>query len=210
MGNYVKYPRTPHLPWSPGATSDDVFLVDTSGFENKQVVVTEKMDGENTTLYQDYMHARSINSRHHESRNWVKGFHSTFAHLIPNGWRICGENMYAIHSIQYEDLPSYFIAFGIFDEQNRCLSWESFLTKCNELNLSTPKVFYSGVWDREKIQGLTYDAKFVEGYVVRLADSFHYDEFYKSVAKCVRKGHVQSEKHWMHQMVRPNKLKGSS
>ena len=197
------------MPWSPGATSDDVFLVDTSSFENKQVIVTEKLDGENTTLYQDYMHARSINSRHHESRNWVKGFHSTFAHLIPNGWRICGENMYAVHSIEYKDLPSYFIAFGIFDDQNRCLSWDKFLEKCQELNLSTPNVFYSGVWDEKKVEALTYDAKSVEGYVVRVAEPFHYKDFSKSVAKCVRKGHVQTETHWMHQEIRPNKLRES-
>jgi len=47
----VKYPRTPHLPWSPGASSDDVRHLNIDHFKNKQVVVTEKMDGENTSLY---------------------------------------------------------------------------------------------------------------------------------------------------------------
>lgn len=38
----------------------------------------------------------------------------------------------------------------------------------------------------------------VEGYVVRISDSFHYDDFSKSVAKCVRAGHVGStDDHWM-------------
>ncbi|MEI8604633.1 RNA ligase family protein [Pseudoalteromonas sp. B160] len=46
----VKYPRTPHLPWSPGATEDDIHQGNLSCFANKQVVVTEKMDGENTTF----------------------------------------------------------------------------------------------------------------------------------------------------------------
>ena len=53
----IKYPRTPHLPWSLGATNDDVKQRDLSHFVGKQVVVTEKMDGENTTLYNDYIHA---------------------------------------------------------------------------------------------------------------------------------------------------------
>lgn len=42
-----KYPRTRHLPSSPGATSDDKFISDFSGFKGKKVVITEKMDGEN-------------------------------------------------------------------------------------------------------------------------------------------------------------------
>lgn len=53
--NYKKYPRTYHLPWSLGKTDDDKTLKTTEIFKNKKVVVTLKMDGENTTLYKDYM-----------------------------------------------------------------------------------------------------------------------------------------------------------
>ncbi|MET3986910.1 hypothetical protein ABIC27_004807 [Streptomyces sp. PvR034] len=44
------YPRTPHLPWSPGATPDDVRAGDLSGLpglRGREVVVTEKLDGSN-------------------------------------------------------------------------------------------------------------------------------------------------------------------
>jgi hypothetical protein len=67
----IKYPRTLHLPWSPGVSSDDRVLHDLSCFTNKEVVVTTKMDGENTTLYADVFHARSIDGRHHSSRDWL-------------------------------------------------------------------------------------------------------------------------------------------
>ncbi len=49
----VSYPRTPHLPWSPGVAADDVRVADLSGLARREVVVTEKLDGENTTLYSD-------------------------------------------------------------------------------------------------------------------------------------------------------------
>lgn len=62
------YPRTPHLPWSPGASADDVRVADLSGFAGIEVVVTEKLDGENTTLYPDGLHARSLDSAHHPAR----------------------------------------------------------------------------------------------------------------------------------------------
>ena len=47
----VKYPRTYHLPYSKGYTSDDKVLTSDNQFQTMDVVVTEKMDGENTTIY---------------------------------------------------------------------------------------------------------------------------------------------------------------
>ena len=45
-----------------------------------------------------------------------------------------------------------------------------------------------------------------EGYVVRLHDEFKFVDFNKSVCKFVRKGHVQTDEHWMHREIIPNKL----
>jgi len=47
FSRYVKYPRTYHLPWSPGVTKDDRVIKSTNVFEGREVVVTVKMDGEN-------------------------------------------------------------------------------------------------------------------------------------------------------------------
>ncbi|WP_444997397.1 RNA ligase family protein [Aliikangiella sp. IMCC44359] len=127
MNTRYKYPRTPHLPWSPGATRDDIRCVDSKIFEDRMVVVTEKMDGENATLYKNHMHARSIDSRHHPSRDWLKKFHASIAYNIPAGWRICGENLFAQHSIAYKNLSSYFYGFSIWNEDNDCLSWKDTL-----------------------------------------------------------------------------------
>ena len=52
----VKYPRTYHLPWSHGRTKDDRGFDDMSSFIGKEVVVTIKMDGEQTTMYKDHIH----------------------------------------------------------------------------------------------------------------------------------------------------------
>jgi len=108
---YVKYPRTYHLPWSPGLTDDDRMLPSVSVFEGQEIVVTRKMDDENTTMYPDYLHARSLEEEHHESRGWVKRLHAEICWNIPQGWRICGENLFALHSIRYDDLLSYFLVF---------------------------------------------------------------------------------------------------
>src|SRR5262245_28756711 len=120
----VRYPRTPHLPWSPGATSDDVRLAGLGGLEGQEAVVTEKLDGENTTLYRGGRHARSRGSAHHPSRAWVKALHGRIASQIPEGWRVCGENLYARHSLAYDELQSWFYGFSVWDGEDRCLDWD--------------------------------------------------------------------------------------
>lgn len=203
----VKYPRTPHLPWSPGATNDDIHHQNTLVFANKNVVVTEKMDGENTSIYHDYVHARSIDSRFHPSRTWVKALQAEIGYRIPPGWRVCGENLYARHSIAYENLPGYFIGFSIWNEENSCLSWSDTKLWMAKLNLPTPKELYVGIWDESAIRNISPDTGNMEGYVVRMAEAFDYSLFSNSVAKWVRANHVNTEKHWMHSAIIPNGLK---
>ena len=210
MSSYVKYPRTPHLPWSPGVSSDDVRTHDLSSFTGQRVVVTEKLDGENTSMYRDHIHARSIDSKHHPSRDWVKGFHATIAHEIPEGWRLCGENLYARHSIAYDHLRSYFYLFSVWDADNRCLSWPETEEWAELLGLPTPRVLFEGPFDAVAIERIKVDETESEGYVVRLAAGFGYTDFATSVAKWVRPNHVQSDGHWMHQAVVPNGLVGDS
>ena len=209
MVNRYKYSRTFHLPWSLGRSSDDKTLSSVDHFMGKPVVVTEKMDGENTTMYPDYIHARSIDGRHHPSRDWVKQLQGEVGYLIPDGWRICGENLYARHSIPYENLPSYFMAFSVWDQYNICLDWNYTKYVCHSLNLHMTPVLYEGVFDEALLRKMAseMDLTKCEGYIVRLADQFHYDDFATSVAKFVREDHVQSEDHWMHQEIIPNRLK---
>lgn len=204
--NRYKYSRTPHLPWSPGGTSDDIHCRTAKQFEGKTVVVTEKMDGENTSLYRDHIHARSTDSRHHRSRDWVKALHGRIAHQIPEHWRICGENVFAQHAIQYNTLPSYFLAFSVWTEDNIGLSWSETIEWLKLLELTPPKVIYQGIWDENTVKAIPVDTNTSEGYVVRCTDSFHYSTFSENVAKWVRVNHVQTNKHWIHAEVTPNGL----
>lgn len=207
MNTRYKYPRTPHLPWSPGATSDDVYCVCTQSFQGKEVVITEKMDGENTTLYNNHCHARSLDSRHHPSRDWVKRFHASLRNDIPDNWRICGENVFAQHSIVYNNLESYFYGFSIWDEGNCCLAWEETLTWFDILGITPVPILYRGLWDEALVKGLSVDTAHSEGYVVRLTEPFSYADFGNAIAKWVRTNHVTTQQHWMHAQVVPNGLK---
>lgn len=209
--NRVKYPRTCHAPWSPGIHDDDRVISSMDNFIGRRVIVHEKMDGECTTMYNDYIHARSIDGRHHSSRDWVKNFHGQIAHEIPEDWRINVENMYAKHSISYDKLASYAYGFHVWNAQNYCLSWDEDKIWFELLNIEPCPVIYDGIYDEKIIRGLyneKTDWETREGYVIRIADGFHYSEFHNCVAKYVRARHVQTSRHWMHgQEVIPNKLR---
>ncbi|MEU9412770.1 RNA ligase family protein [Streptomyces sp. NPDC048281] len=200
------YPRTRHLPWSPGATADDLRVTDLSGLRGREVVVTEKLDGENTTLYADGLHARSLDSAHHPSRTWVKALQARIGHAIPEGWRVCGENMFARHSIAYDDLESYFYGFSVWDAEGRCLDWDRTVTFLRGLGVPVPRVLWRGVFDERALRALRLDPGRQEGYVVRVTNGFAAQEFGERVAKWVRAGHVRTDTHWMHAAVVENGL----
>ncbi len=157
------------------------------------------------------MHARSLEAEYHESRGWVKKLHSEICWQIEDGWRICGENMYALHSIPYTDLPSYFLMFAIWDNNNICQSWDDTVLYAGVLGLETVPVIWRGVWDEKYIRSLAdkIDTTKQEGYIVRLADAYPYGSFRKSIAKYVRKDHVQTTHNWKQRIVIKNALRAT-
>ena len=211
----IKYPRTFHLPFSPIASDDDKILHNLDHFyeENgrpKEIVITAKMDGENSNLYRDGYHARSINENYHLSRDWIKNFQAQIGYEIPEGWRLCGENLYAKHSIGYSNLLSYFLLFSIWNEKNECLSWDDTLEWAHLLGLEVVPVLYRGNdWTINMLKGICpkeLNGNKVEGYVMRITDGFSYLKFKHCVAKYVQNP-ITSENHWRFKELTPNKLK---
>jgi hypothetical protein len=203
-----KYPRTFHLPWSQGLQSDDKLATDLD-FLNKEIVVTEKLDGSNFTLYSDYLHARSLDGVNHESFAWIKQFHAGFKYFIPEGYRLCGEYVYAKHSIHYTNLESYFYLFSIWNEDT-CLSWRETEEFAATTGLHLVPVIYKGYWnDSWESFHKTYwnhDENKHEGYVIRNTNQIKYENFSSNIAKYVRANHVQTSEHWKNQKVVKNKL----
>lgn len=231
MTKKYKYPRTPHLPNSLGFTPDDIVG---GNFVFDEVVVSHKLDGESTGIGADYTHARSLDSRHHPSRAWVKALQSAIGYQIPSGCRLYGENMFAMHQIYYRELKTYFFLYGIYDENNVCLSWEDTKYYADAMGLTTVPVFYEGKYDLAKIHAAWLESKpfptfskksleinnpvfpvdfepvMSEGYVVRAKGAFRYENFATHVAKYVRKEFKdrleQTDEHWASKPVYPNSL----
>lgn len=207
----IKYARTFHLSFSGGVQNDDKIIESLDSLEGQEIVATIKMDGENTTLYHDeYMHARSIDSKTNWTRDIAKKIHSVIRHDIPENWRVCCENLYAKHSIAYPEnyLDGYLYLLSVWDDQNRCLSYDDTKVFAELLDLPMPKEIYRGKFDFSELQKLskTLNTELEEGFVVRVTRQFSYDEFSKCVAKYVRPNHVQDDaEHWL-KTATPNAL----
>lgn len=224
-GNTVpKMPSMKHLPWSQEDARQQKWLSESEAeeiFKGETVVITEKMDGANACLTKDKVYARSHSGEpHREEWDYLKKVHrEELMHKLPEGFAFFGEYLYAKHSIKYEDLPSYFLLFGVYwEEENEWLSWgrvERFAEdlgletvpvidkihiepKSNELTKEIPEfqTYREAIKDRMPSGESKYgDTR--EGYVVRNERSFKLDNLTEKMAKCVREDHVQTEElHW--------------
>lgn len=202
-----KYGRTFHLPISLGATSDDKTMASIEGLIVNDLLITEKMDGENTTIHSTGTHARSPDSRYHPSRDWLKAFAAGISPRLENDERIVGENLYAQHSLGYKALPSYFMGFSWIIGEN-IQPWDDTLLRFEELGITPVTVLYRGPYTDGVFEGLAdqLDLARQEGFVARDAVGFSETEMPTRIGKYVRANHVQSETHWMNSELIPNRL----
>ena len=201
-----KYGRTYHLPISPGASSEDKIMQSIAELKVEDIVITEKMDGENTTIHSAGCHARSPDSRYHPSRDWLKAFAAGVSPFLCENERIIGENLYARHSVAYEALPSFFLGFA-WIVGDVVQAWDQTLDRFSDLGVTPVPTLYRGPYRASLFEDLAHslDLEIQEGFVARLAHSFPECDMSSCMGKYVRAGHVQSETHWIKTELVPNK-----
>jgi hypothetical protein len=210
-----KYGRTYHYPFSPGTTSDDRinrnYWADVSRLG--EVVHTEKLDGENNCLSRYGVFARSHAAPTVSA--WTKRIRQQWE-LIKNDLgdlEIFGENLYAIHSIEYKKLEHHYYVFAV-RSQDKWLSWEEVTFYAAMFDFPTVPVLkvvrpqdevslqrevltlvqQSSVLD--SYDTLTGQRCTCEGVVSRNSGEYSVNEFERHVFKYVRKGHVKTDEHW--------------
>ncbi|MDR6241287.1 RNA ligase family protein [Aureibacter tunicatorum] len=130
----MKYPRSLHAQISKGTTSDDRFMPNgyVEAFSKmKNIVMTEKLDGQNNCISEKGVFARSHAqvSRHPWDKPLIERWNLIKGDL--QDLEIFGENMYGTHSIVYEGLESYFYVFAVRNK-DKWLSWDEvkFIAEC--------------------------------------------------------------------------------
>jgi hypothetical protein len=201
-----KYPRTYHLVWSQGATSDDKISKSIDSLIGIDIVITEKLDGSNTAMVNTGVYARSHAA--FTTSAWsreVRQLHELkVKRQLEEGVFIFGENMEGIHSIEYTNLKSYFYIFGVRDN-NIWIPWKSVEEYSYLLDIPIVPVLFKGKVENEKelkelVEKLVSEPSELggerEGIVIRNAGMFHNDDFKDNVMKWVRYGHVRTDSHW--------------
>lgn len=148
MSAIRKYPRTPHLEGSRLQEGDEnLDQVPFADLRGRHLVVSEKVDGANTGISFDEFGQMRLQSRGHYLtggprekyfdlfKQWARTHETALREALGPSTVLYGEWMYARHTIYYDQLPHYFLAYDILDLQSGI-----FLTSdaCREILSASP------------------------------------------------------------------------
>ena len=85
----------------------------------------------------------------HPSFGPIKQLAAEFSYSVPHNMQLFGENMFGVHSLEYDRLGSYWYLFGGLEDGNRWLSWDHVTELANEISVPTVPVVA-----RKKVQQL--------------------------------------------------------
>lgn len=138
-GDFIKYPRTPHLSGSSG-TDDDKHLGAADSeviLSDDSLIVEEKVDGTNTGIHfapdgkvimqcRGHLITEGMHPQYDLFKQWVMVKRDTLEIALEDRFILFGEWLYARHSVHYTALPHYFFEFDMYDKQrNVFLDFES-------------------------------------------------------------------------------------
>ena len=128
-GNFLKYPRTPHIVGSEG-TSDDKRLghEDSAQILNDaSLIVEEKIDGTNVGIHladgklvlqcRGHEITAGMHPQYDLFKQWAVVKRNVLEERLEQRYILFGEWVYARHSILYRQLSHYFYEFDIYDKE---------------------------------------------------------------------------------------------
>lgn len=147
----ITYPKTKHLRGSKGVYEDDQTLL--SELEGYHVVIEEKLDGSEVSIHfgsWDNLVARHRNNptlgqEFDQFWPWVFERANDLYERLKSRYVLFGEWLYAKHTVFYDRLPSYFMAYDIYDqEEERWLTTAARLDLLDGLDIHHVPVLFEG------------------------------------------------------------------
>lgn len=224
-GDFLKFPRTPHIFGSKG-TTDDKRLSDEDSLKiilDNDLVVEEKIDGSNTGIHFNSDKKLILQSRGHEIqskehphfdllKNWAQVKQIELFDLLGYRYIMYGEWMYAKHQVYYNSLPHYFIEFDIWDKENSFfLNTEKRRQILVGSSIESVPVLKKGKLNGEnEIEGLIQKSVYGDETAEGLYFKVEKNGTVITRAKYVRQSFTQSVeevgKHWKKLKLTPNEL----
>lgn len=134
MSDFFRFPHTPHLAWlGDGVPRDDKVLTASEAevFLAHSLVLEEKVDGANLgfSVGSDgevraqnrgqYL-LRPYTGQFARLNEWLAIHEEALFDTLGASLMLFGEWVAAVHSLEYSDLPDYFLAFDVYDRNARC------------------------------------------------------------------------------------------
>lgn len=234
-GQFVKYPRTPHLFGSTG-TDDDKHMGEEESLQfiaDKSLIIEEKLDGTNVGIHfqadgemvlqcRGHLITEGMHPQYDLFKQWAAVKRFGLEDRLADQFILFGEWLYARHSVHYRQLSHYFFEFDIYDKQTESfLSLEKRLALLDGIGIETVPVLQAGRIHRDDLESLigpsAFDSQF-ENPVTKQTDSLmeglylrtESDDAVSGRAKFVRPEFVEKVKqstHWQHQTMVPNLLR---
>lgn len=219
-----KFPTTPHLTWlgRENVRDDKVFTpAEVRSFLSGVVVVEEKVDGANLGLSLDQAGKLRFQNRGNWLngkltgqweclRGWVAKHESRLRKIIPANHILFGEWCYATHSVHYNHLPNWFLAFDMFDSTvGKCWNTPRRNSLAAGANLSVVPEVSHGVFQLGEIENMLDSRSDLgndvrEGLYLRRED----DGWLAKRAKLVRPNFTQAiSEHWSQQVTVSNSIR---
>jgi hypothetical protein len=233
-GDFVKYPRTPHLFGSKG-TDDDKHLSEAESIrfiDDGSLIVEEKVDGTNVGIHftesgelalqcRGHLITEGMHPQYDLFKQWATVKSPLLKERLASRYILFGEWLYARHSVHYRRLPHYFFEFDIYDKYERAfLSLERRVELLRNTAIQTVPVLSVGSLKRKELEALigpsAFDSEFenpITGRTDNLMEGLYLrtekNGFVTGRAKFVRPEFVEKIKqstHWQQQVMVPNRL----
>lgn len=226
MTKFIKFPHTYHL-LTTGAElmRGDKLLPEekTSIFFDRPVIIEEKIDGANIGFSFNDDGELAIQNRgsyitpaSHEQfkplTSWVNKHYDVLFDILLDKYILFGEWCYAMHSIYYDLLPDWFLAFDIFDKRaSRFVSRKRRHNMLNSIGIYEVPLLSEKIINKCGLELLMrsksmYGNEMVEGLYLRIDDDV--EGYNVARSKVVRKGFLQIiDEHWSKEFLRTNRLK---
>ena len=219
---FSKFPSTPHLAALHDTDiRDDKVMTESEreGFLEQEVTVEEKVDGANLGISfaadgavraQNRGKILSLpgSGQWHELTRWLDIHCDELFDLLSDQYILFGEWCYAQHSVFYNRLPDWFMAFDIYDRSaERFLSVMRRDRLLSQVSLATVPFIAHGRFTYTDIVGFLSASALgdqpAEGVYLRSDDG----DWLQQRAKLVRPTFIQTiDEHWSRSALKPNRL----
>ncbi|MCK5034685.1 MAG: RNA ligase family protein [Candidatus Sabulitectum sp.] len=223
MNDFFKYPRTPHLAvLGNNSFRDDKVMSEHECelFLKHHITVEEKIDGANLGISFDSFGGIKLQNRGKllvlpyigqwkKLSDWLMLKTDLLYDLLSDEYILFGEWCYAQHSINYTNLPDWFLGFDVYDKRcNKFLSVKRRNDFLKNSCINMVPMIQKGIFSLDECKELIGISHFgdcpSEGIYLR------YDEgdFLGKRAKLVNASFLQSiGSHWSCRGIRANQLK---